>query len=107
LDAGRRVECIKRNCEIDFDRRYEHENSLCQNVLQYFSREQKTGRKEINSDFLVRFLEKTDVLEKVVTGGETQVFQYDPETNAKVVSSGEVQILSRLKSELRTMPILF
>jgi len=70
----------RRKCSTNSKGRIEHENSLCKNGSKTAARWAKEGRKELCLDLLQRTENEPDLLNFIITCGETWVFTYDLET---------------------------
>ena len=81
-------------------------------VPKNLSVEQKANRLEIYQDFLVRLEIEPNFLHKVITGDESWVFDYDPETKRQseewLTKSSPRPTKARMsRSRVKTMIIVF
>ena len=75
-----------------------HMRKICAKLVpKNFSVEQKANRLEICQDLLGRLEIEPNFLDKVITGDELWVFDYDPETKCKVRNGTRKVLLVRRK----------
>ena len=82
---------------------------MCKNGPKELTEEQKQRSVTICQDLLER---RDDILGRVITGDETWVFQYDPETKRqsarwKTANSPRPKKFRRSKSRVKTMLLTF
>ena len=93
---------------VDSNRTFAHARNLCK----HFSVEQKENRLEICQDLLGRLEIEPNFLHKVITGDESWVFDYDPETKRQSeecqTKSSPLPKKARMsRSRVKTMIVVF
>ena len=97
---------------IDSNRTFVHAKHLCKIGAENVSVEQKANRLEICQDLLGRLEIEPDCLDKVITGDESWVFDYDPETKRQSAewhtkSSPRLKKARMSRSRVKTMITVF